>query len=84
FGDVLEIAESETGLHVFAKWKKGIALFNRFEQSCLDHGIVPGSARRNYFTRYSPSLIFSVAHLSESQLTRALGQMAKILSAINY
>lgn len=75
----LEIADSETGLHAFAWWKKSARLLAVFEARCREAGIIPGSTRRHYFQRYSPSMLFSVAHLSESKLEEGLRTMGRIL-----
>jgi hypothetical protein len=80
--DALEIAESETGLHAFALWKKSAKLLSVFEGRCREAGIYPGSTGRHYFQRYAPSMLFSVAHLTESAIQEGIGTMGRIFRSL--
>lgn len=76
------LADSETGLHAFAWWKGSARSLARFEELCRQEQILPGSTKRNFFARYSPSMIFSIAHLSQQRIGQGLREMGKILKAI--
>jgi len=80
--DALEIAESETGLHAFARWKKSAKMLSVFEGRCREAGIYPGFTRRHYFQRYAPSMLFSVAHLTESLIEEGIGTMGRIFRSL--
>lgn len=75
----VKLVDAETGLHAFAWWSQGARMLAIFEEKCRARGIVPGSTKRHFFQRYSPSLVFSVAHLSERKIAEAVREMGHVL-----
>ncbi|MBP2002117.1 GntR family transcriptional regulator/MocR family aminotransferase [Paenibacillus shirakamiensis] len=74
-GQLFEILPSDTGLHLYAKWRRSPREFADFQRACAYHKVDIRDAVRYQYSSGDPAACFLFPHLDEKELREGVQLM---------
>lgn len=76
-GHLFEQVQTDSGLHIFAWWKRELEEWPVFVKACSDAGVILSDTRGYFQGEYRPSACFGFSHLTEGQLKEGVWRMSE-------
>lgn len=70
-----ELAPTDAGLHLFARWKRTAEQYETFRRACESEGVSWSDGTGYYAANSTPSACFGFAHTSESDIVAGIARM---------